>query len=212
MEFLGQQTVLPVSIISVIVPIALYFLVLGLLNSRPHPQLLRSTEDALLLIGSMALVFVPLVIQRIGASATVLAAAGAGLAAVAWLLMTKPAAWIVYNSSREAVRAAMTKALTAIGCDHHCSGETIDLSGGGRISLRHVPLLRNTSVRLTGRSHQFARQFEHALSGALNAERTEPNSAAAACVLIATAMLIVPLALAADRADEIVRLITGLLP
>ncbi|MHC4985735.1 MAG: hypothetical protein ACYTFO_06215 [Planctomycetota bacterium] len=212
MEFLGQQTVLPVSIISVIVPIALYFLVLGLLNSRSRPQLLRSTEDALLLIGSVALVFVPLVIQRIGASATAVVAAFIGVAAVGWLLVARPAAWIVYNSSGQAARAAVTKALTAMGCEHRCSGETIDLSGGGHINLRHVPLLRNTSVRLTGRSHQFAHQLEQALSGALNAERAEPNPAAAACVLIATAMLIVPLALAAHRADEIVRLITGLLP
>lgn len=212
MEFLGQQTILPVSIISVIVPIALYFLVLGLLNSRSRPQLLRSTEDALLLMGSMALVFVPLVIQRIGASATVVVAACIAVAAVAWLLVAKPAAWIVYNSSRQAVRAAITKALTRIGCRHRCNGELIDLLDGGHMSLRHVPLLRNTSVRLTGGSRQFVRQFEQAFSEALNAERTEPNPAASACVLIATAMLIVPLALAAHQADEIVRLITGLLP
>ncbi|MGB2822184.1 MAG: hypothetical protein WBF17_14465, partial [Phycisphaerae bacterium] len=45
-------------IATVVVPVALYFLVLGLLNSRPRPQLLRGRRDFALLIVALSPLFV----------------------------------------------------------------------------------------------------------------------------------------------------------
>jgi len=66
---------------AVVVPVAVYFLVLGLLNSRRHPQLLRARRDFLLLIAALCPLFVlPVLEWSAGswAAPAVLAAAAGG--------------------------------------------------------------------------------------------------------------------------------------
>ena len=212
MTCFAQYALVPLSIISVVVPIAVYFLILGLLNSRSRPQLLRSTEDGVLLGGSMSLVFIPVAVSQLGTSVTALMVVAAGLAAATWMLVSPARAWIIYNLTPSAAREAVAKALSAMGLADSCQDGRFSLSEGVTLEVRHFPLLRNTSVRLTGGDRPLARQFEAALASRLNATQTEANPAAAACVLVATAMLIVPLTLAAHESGQIVRLISDLLP
>ena len=213
MGLLSQgNTLLPLSVIGIILPVAGYFLVLGLLNSRSRPQLLRTSEDTLLLVGSLGLAFVPTAVQQIGATATGWTIAAATIIGVWRLAARQPTAWVIYNLSAESAHQAVGKALTTIAVQYHRRGSRFLLADGGRLVIRCFPLLRNASVRLKGGPPALGRQFETALSDSLSSVETDANPAGAACVLAATAMLIVPAMLAAQRAGEIVRLISDLLP
>ena len=212
MTCLAQYALLPLSIISVVVPVAVYFLILGLLNSRSRPQLLRSTEDGVLLGGSVSLVFVPVAVSQLGTSVTALIVVAAGMATVTWMLVRSSRAWIIYNLSSLAAREIIANVLSAMGMGDSCQDGRFSLDEDVTLEVRHFPLLRNTSVRLIGGDRELARRFETILAKRLSATETKANPAAAACVLVATAMLIVPLTLAAHESGQIVRLISDLLP
>ena len=55
-------------IATVVVPVAVYFLVLGLLNSRPHPQLLSGRLDFALLTAAISPLFAVPVLRYFGIS------------------------------------------------------------------------------------------------------------------------------------------------
>ena len=75
-----------------------------------------------------------------------------------------------------------------------------------------MPLLRNVSISAEGQdTAAFAKDFEKLLAGQLAAVRTTARPMAVTFLLIATAMLIAPLGLLADRMPEMVRIITDLI-
>ena len=81
-------------IAAIVAPIALYFLVLGLLNTRRRPQLLRSRVDFALLLAAMSpLVICPL-LRWLPATPAVLAALGAAGIAVVCLMSPPRASWV----------------------------------------------------------------------------------------------------------------------
>ena len=73
------------------------------------------------------------------------------------------------------------------------------------------PLLRNISIRMTGCESRAADLFERALSRNVESLTAQTTPAAMAMLLVATAMFVAPLAMAAPKAVELVRIITGLL-
>jgi hypothetical protein len=199
-------------ITTVVVPVALYFLILGLLNSRPCPQLLRGRRDfALLLVALGPLFALPVLcwVQNVYVALGVLAAA----AAVAFALVAPPAAsWVIYNiAPAEAVRM-VGEALAAAQLAFDREGGVFRLAGGqATVRLSAFPLLRNVSVRMTGADRALARCFEAALARRLHALPVETTPMAMALLLVAAAMLVAPLAIVAPRAGEIVRILTGML-
>jgi hypothetical protein len=72
-------------------------------------------------------------------------------------------------------------------------------------------LLRNVTVRMTGCDHRTAQLFEQALAGRMELLSAQTTPMAMAMLLVATTMLVAPLAMVAPRAVEIVRILTGLL-
>jgi len=198
--------------VTVIIPIAGYFLILGLLNTRGRPILLRSSEDSLLLLGTLSLLLLPVSANWIGEAASagvlIVALAGGGW----WVMRPNPTSWVIYNASRQDVVQAIGRALRTLSVDAKPSPEGFALSDGVRLVVRSFPLLRNASIRLRGESKDLSATLERALSRTLADVPAEPNRAAAACVLLATLLLVVPVVQAADGAVQIVRIVSDLMP
>jgi len=206
------ELVLSLRITTVVVPVALYFLILGLLNSRRRPQLLRARRDFLLLVAALGPVFVMPALHWAQGSWAALAGAG-GLLVAGLAAMAPPrASWVIYNISLPEASRAAAKALRAAGLGFVEAEGTFRLTHEtGQVRLSAFPLLHNVSVRMAGAPVAAARRFETALAEQVDDVPAETTPMAMALLLVATAMLIAPLALAAPRAGQIVRILTGML-
>ena len=207
-----MQSAPGVQIATVVVPVALYFLVLGLLNTRRRPQLLRGRVDFILLLTALSpLVICPLA-AWVGASTPVLAAAGAAALAAIWLLSPSQASWVIYNITAAEALDAVERTLDRTGMNfrHRPEERTFHLADG-QIELSGFSLLRNVSLRMTGCDARSAHLFERALAKQVRTLNAETTPMAMAMLLVATAMLVAPLAIVAPKAVELVRILTGLL-
>jgi asparagine N-glycosylation enzyme membrane subunit Stt3 len=175
-------------IATVVVPVALYFLILGLLNSRRRPQLLRGRRDFALLIVALSPLFVLPVLHWSGGS------------------------WVIYNVTPSQAVRAVGDALRAAGLDSSGRDGAFDLTGrAATVQVSPFPLLRNVSIRMTGTDRRASGRFEAALARQLGGISAETTPMAMALLLVAAAMLVAPLAMVAPRAGEIVRILTGML-
>jgi hypothetical protein len=198
-------------IATVAVPVGVYFLILGLLNSRRNPQLLSGLQDFALLIAAISPLFVLPALQYVGMSVWTVAAAAAAVAGIILVLAPRGPSWVVYNLSQLQARRAIGRILQEIGSSFteskvgfHLHDENCFVEIGG------FPLLHNVSVRLRGGNEQTAIRFEEALSAAMASIKAEANPAGVSLLLVATGMLITPLALMAHEVPQIVRLLTDL--
>jgi len=208
-EYLGFS----VRVATVVVPVAVYFLILGLLNSRRHPQLLTSRQDFALLVTALSPLFVAPAMSVAGGSLTIVLLVGAALAGVVVLGGGGRGSWVIYNLPAEEARRTIASIFEEMGLSPRSE------RGGFRLptvdafaEVGGFRLLRNVSVRLRGGSEALAKDFQSRLTESLATVRAETSPMAVSMLLVATAMLVAPVTLVAHRAGEIVRLLTDLLP
>jgi len=203
-EYFGTS----VRIATVVLPVAGYFLVLGLLNSRQHPQLLTARLDFSLLMLAFCPGFVLPALERVGLGLPV-----AVVSAVAVILLLAPGgySWTVYNLSTDQAHRVIRSALEAMGWRYESiEGGYRAAEPGVTVRVGGFSILRNVSVRLVGGSKLLARRFEGELSRALGRTRSQTPPMAVAMLLVATAMMVAPLALIAHRVPELVRLLVDI--
>ena len=200
-------------IATVIVPVAVYFLILGILNTRRHPQLLTCRRDFALMAGALSPMFAIPLLGLVGATALTAAAIFAGLLGLVVLLLPRHTGWVIYNLSASQARKIIASVLASLNADYREVADGFELPASStRIRVSGFSLLRNVSIRLEGTSPEFAKPFGAALHRAVAASPAESTPMATAMLLIATAMLLAPLTLVARRVPEIVRVLTDLLP
>ena len=219
-----EQLTFPLRLTAIVLPVALYFLVLGLLNSRKHPQLLTSRQDFVLLMTTMSpLLLVPAMgllegVWAVGVASAVLGGLGA-------LLLTdrRGDQWVIYNVSQAEAVGVMNRCLARLGVTAKpvAAGlEFVETSGDGAaggcgetrvvLEIRPFPLLRNVSLRLRNATPHLTRQFRDELARQLAAMESPTTPMAMSLLIVATAMMIAPLAMAVQKAPELVRLLTDL--
>jgi hypothetical protein len=215
-----EQLTFTLRLTAIVLPVALYFLVLGLLNSRRHPQLLTSRQDFVLLMTILSpLVLVPALgmlegFWGVGVAAMLLG--GLGL-----LLLTdhRGGQWVVYNLPPDQAVGVMERCLarlnttatrTETGLEFTESSDANHGDAPSRVTLeiRPFPLLRNVSLRLRNASPHLTRRFRDELSRHLVAMETPTTTMAMALLITATTMMIAPLTLVVQKAPELVRLLT----
>jgi hypothetical protein len=197
-------------IAAVVAPVALYFLVLGLLNSRAHPQLLSGRMDfAILTIAISPLLLLPM-LNWLGLSPAFAAAAIAVVGGGALVLVPRGQTWVLYNVQGEQARTAVASALRRMGLEAQFQGGAY-LLDGARVLVSGFSPLRNATIRLLGGDKTLARRFERALWDVLRGYEVQASPMAVSLLLVAVAMLVAPLALVAHRVPEIVRLLTDLI-
>ncbi len=196
-------------------PVAVYFLILGLLNSRRRPQLLSSRLDFSLLLAALSPLCVVPLLRWIGAdlrtlSASIIAVAGL----IAWMAPKRLTGWVIYNINTEQALGSIRQALDHAGLAFDPCTDGFGLDIGCDIRVSPFTLLRNVSISIDGadRSHDASlERFADSLAHTLGKVEVIASPTAVSFVLIATAMIVAPLALMANRMPEMVRLLTGLL-
>jgi len=206
-EYLGTS----VRIAMVVLPVAGYFLVLGLLNSRQHPQLLTARLDFSLLMLAFCPGFVLPALERVGLGPPVAVVSAVSAVAVILLLAPGGYSWTVYNLSTDQAHRVIRSTLEAMGWRYESIEGGYRAAGPGvTVRVGGFSILRNVSVRLVGGSKALARRFEGELSRALGRTRSQTPPMAVAMLLVATAMMVAPLALMAHRVPELVRLLADI--
>lgn len=209
LEHLGMSFYLTTAV----VPVALYFLVLGLLNSRPHPQLLTGRQDMLLLTLILSpLAIVPLIQFGGVLAVSAIVVAALVIAAVLLFLPRHNRSWVIYNLPARAAVEAIEQALENAGIAFSRGQGGLQLPEHQAFLQIHVfPVLRNTSFRIQGADNELSRRVECELAQVLAARSAQTTAMAMGLLLVATAMLVAPLAAIVHRAPEMVRVLTDLL-
>lgn len=208
-----EQLGLTVQVAVVVAPVAVYFFLLGLLNSQPRPQVVSGRTDFILLNAAFFPVFcVPVMGYFAASTEAVLAVLGGLLAAAVLVAPRRFGSWVIYNISLPDALRAAERALKAMGEPFDRRGRTLVLPRRAvRLHLASVPLLRNVSISADGAElKRFGKTFERLVGAELGAVPAGASPMAVTFLLIGTAMLVAPLGLFADRMPEMVRLITDL--
>jgi hypothetical protein len=207
----GQQLQFALRIATAVVPVAVYFLVLGLLNSRRHPQMLSARLDFGLLWTAMSPLFVVPALHVVGVSVASVLLAAIAIAAGAVSLAPRGHRWVVYNATPSQAHDAVAWALQAIHPGVRRVGGTLTAPDGEFVvEVTEFPILRNVSICFRG-PEDLSKRFAEALGGTLTGMSAETAPSTVALLLVATGMLVAPLAMMANQAGQIARLLTGLL-
>jgi hypothetical protein len=210
---LGSEQLSPsLKLAGMIAPVAIYFVLLGLLNSRRRPQLLSARRDFALLVLAMSPLFAFPALAWIGFSSLHVLALGAVIATAIAVLSPRGHGWVIYNISRAQACRAIERALRVLDLPYSRTADGFELSDGSVLEVNSFALLRNVSIRLRSGSEKLAADVETELERTVSGIRAEASPMAVAMLLVASGMLVAPLALMAHRAGEIVRLLTDLLP
>ncbi len=203
-EYLGTS----VRVATVIVPVAGYFFILGLLNTRRRPQILTGRLDFSLLMLALCPGFVLPMLERFGLTPAGAMAAMGVLAAGVWLVGPGGRSWVVYNLSPRQADRVLRTAMDAMGWRYRATVEGYCIEDHD-VSLRVSGfwILRNVSVHLTGGSRELCRGFARELGAAVARTSARTQAMAVAMLLVAMGMLVAPLAMVAHRVPEIVRLL-----
>lgn len=193
------------------VPVAIYFLVLGLVNSQHKPQMLSGRLDFALLITALApLVIVPM-LAWLGLSwSSVLGVLGGTIGLVLAAAPRPNCSWVIYNISQKNALRAIRRSLERTDIWFVQRGGVFELRGGCRLCVTSLPLLRNVTIKLVGpKADQGPALGDVAreLNDRITRIEAVPSPLAVSFVLVSTTVIVAPLALMADRMPEMVRLV-----
>ena len=208
-DYFGTQ----MHLATVVAPVAAYFLILGLLNSRKHPQLITGRQDIVLLAVALSpALILPLADCLGGAALAMLAAALAALAVGALARGTSGGSYVVYNLTHKQAQQALERALSRMGIRSDCQGRRINLPDhDAYLEVSSFALLRNVSIRMRQGNPQLCRRLAAQLGDVLGGIEAQTSSMAVGLLIVATALLLTPLVTVVHRAPEIVRILTDLL-
>ncbi len=196
-----EQVVFVLELTVAVGPLAVYFLALGLLNSRPCPYLIGLRAD----FSFLSIAFFPVLMVPLAA----LAVHGrfgfwmVGLAAVVpaiWggVRYRIGAGWVIYNVDERGCREAVIRACRRIGWE--VTGEPDRLQVvSPRLELRlsAFSLLRNVTLRIAAEEDRdtalVAERLGEALERELNTEALLPSPTGAGLVLVGSALLAMPM-------------------
>ncbi len=219
MDYLGNdQVVFVVKVFVNVAPVAVYFLVLGLLNSQPHPRLVNGRNDFV----ALTLVFVPMlvwpapVLLRHGLWPLLVAGLLAALVAFCVLLPGRWSGWVIYNVTEQRCRRHLENAL-AIRQLAYEKTDGAYVVAGGQLTLRIAgfALLRNVSVHFEFPSKHppthLLSELREAFEAELHGLALLPSSSGACMLALGVLLLILPLWMMNTHVDAIVETITRLL-
>ena len=156
-EYFAPQTQLA----TVVAPVAIYFLILGLLNSRRHPQTITARQDVLLLTAALSpLLILPLAGYVSSAALIVIVVLLAAMALVAFTFGPAGGSYVVYNLTHRQALRAIERTLDQLGLSYQTAGHRIQLDeGGATIDISSFSLLRNVSIRIRHANPELSRKL-----------------------------------------------------
>lgn len=201
-------------VVGLVAPIAVYFLLLGLVNSHARPCLVSSRTDFV----SLTIVMAPLLIAPMPALANRslwwLLALELVLAAWAFFAMLpgKSDGWVIYNISSRRGRAAIDAALHDLGWSGHWKGNSWK-GERGELTLSSVPLLRNVTIHtrwLTARSAGRLDELDRAIQRRLSRIEQLPSTTGACLLVLGVALLAMPIWMMGRHIQDVVEAVAHL--
>jgi len=181
-------------------PLAVYFLVLGLLNLTPRPFVTTGARDwaalglavsGLVIAGPMELFFPENAAATFGAFAWLLLLALYGLVVLLVCLLARPRL-VIYNITADDLRRVLQKSLPELDREAHLAADHLLLPNlGVQAHLEPFAALKNVQIVASGPRQNYMgwRQFELRLAAALREIRVAPNPYGFTQLLFAGAMV-----------------------
>ncbi|MCD4823007.1 MAG: hypothetical protein K8S55_00225 [Phycisphaerae bacterium] len=212
MPLLGmEQLEASLRIATVVVPVALYFLLLGFLNTRRHPQMLSARGDFALLMAALCPIAFGPAIQVLGGGVPMLVVCSLLLVLAVRYLGRPGHSLVIYNWPLEDGRKSIRRILTQMGKNPTLTSRGMEIEEGTVLEISSFPILRNISLRLRGGDEKLWGEFQSRLTGRLRHVEAESSPMAVSMLMLATIMLVAPTALMVQQMPEIVRALTDLL-
>jgi hypothetical protein len=214
----NEQVILVLKLVLNIAPPALYFVILGLVNSQSRPHLISSRNDWL----ALTVVFLPVILFPVfwlAATGLYAMAVMTILLAVVVLYASLPksgSGWVIYNCSREHVCNVLLKSLDKIGIDYEINtAELICLPKEGvELRISGLALLRNTTISIYAENpeSEVLQRLEKVFNAQLGNVECAMNPSGPAMLIAGTSMLILPLLMMVRHMDAFVRVVSDLFP
>ncbi len=207
-----EQVVFVLELTVAVGPLAIYFLALGLLNSRSHPYMIGLRADfSFLSIAFFPLMMVPLAVLPTRGWAGPWIIGLAALVPVFWWVVRSRLGfgWVIYNSDVWRCREAVCHACRRLGWEATAEDDRIQIAAP-RLELHFstFSLLRNVTLRIVadeGRKNLPAiERLGQALERELKAEALLPSSTGAGLVLVGSALLAVPMGYLVHHMEAVV--------
>ncbi len=218
-----SQVILILKLALNIAPPALYFVILGLVNSQSKPHLISSRNDwlALVCVFFPVVVYPSIVLANWGyymPALGIIAAIGIGL----MISLPNPGTgWVIYNTSKSAVRKLITRTLDKHSIEYKIDAEDdliIIPREGLIIKMTYFAILRNVTVSLDKVGNKSITNssvsdiLENELSSKIAFIESGLNVIGPAMLIAGSSMLILPLIMMIRHIDAFVRVVSDLLP
>ena len=195
---------------AIIIPLALYFGFLGLVNIRRRPTVISGRLDFLVVI----LAFLPLLyhpvrmVMHLGNLWWQAAVIGA-VAIILWLLLPREfTSWVVYSVSESDLARAIEHVLRRMKVPFTRRGNRIECEPpNGALVISNMPILRNVTIYLEhGGDPAFFAQVGRELTSDLSRLESRPSLSGHCFIAVAVSLLITPLLMIAHSHDLLARL------
>jgi len=199
-------------------PLAVYFIILGLVNSQGRPRLLSCRADFV----ALTVVFLPVLVWPVPFLAAHgwwwLLGLGAACVAVAFacLLPRSDAGWVIYHTTENEARAMVRHAVRRIGFDGHWSGRRLNVPDAcATIRLSPFPWLGCVSIHLRGQTGRpdphLVTRIQEQLQHQLARRSLLPSVVGTCLVVVGVVLWLVPLWMMLRHMDAIVDVVGSLL-
>ena len=215
-----QQVIVVLKVVLLVAPPAMYFVVLGLLNSQPTPRLVDARRDFLVLtaaLGPVLLAAVPGVV-RSGYGWLLVPAFAAVALVMRTLMPSVDGGWVIYNLSGRRARVLLERCFRELAWAYRDGDRDGVLEVPGRglsIRLSPLPVLRNVTCHLAFTADAARAQTTAALRArlteALNRQQQLPSLAGSSLLLVGVGMMILPLWMMTRHSDAIAEVVSRLL-
>lgn len=193
-----------------VAPIALYFLILGLVNSHSRPYLTTSRSDFVALTG----VLIPVLLWPVPILAgtrmwwLLLTGLAAAIGLFLWMLPRAGTGLVIYNISEAACLRILNDALRCMGLSGRWEGRSWRADGGqATIHLRKFALLRNVTLNVEVSSAvrgSFVAHLGQELESRLHRVSQLPSTMGACLVLLGMSLLILPMWMVSRHIEDLV--------
>ncbi len=216
--FAGDYQVVDVlMLVGNIVPIALYFLALGLVNSHARPFLITARTDFVTLSCALMPILLWPVPTFVGSGMTWVLLVGLVLVVglFVWILTNIGTGLVIYNIDESCCHRILNDAIRAAGFKGRWTKDTWrDDAGSIAIHFRKFALLRNVTLHIEADSPTIAKCFPPLaaeLDRRLATVAQLPSTRGACLVLVGVALMILPMWMVGRHIHDIVEAMSSLL-
>jgi hypothetical protein len=213
-----QQVVVLLKVFLLVGPLALYFMVLGLLNSQPAARLIDARSDFLMLTACAApLLLAPAVIVvRQGYEFALLPVLVAAVVMMRALLPRRHSGWVIYNLPRPRAQVLVERCLRELGWAYRVGEGCLEVPQRGLlIRFSGLPILRNVTCHLSfdraAERCETAALLRSRLENALARQQLLPSLAGSCLMMLGIGLILLPLWMMSRHSEAIAEVVTRLL-